>query len=84
MKKTILFISSIFFFQFSFSQEINKENEVPENNNKEISLQKEQKELTSNEKYAIKMLKSGYKIKSIILQTRLTKQRVKELKKEHL
>ena len=41
-------------------------------------------ELTANEKYAVKMLKSGYKIKSIMLQTKLTKQRIKELRKENL
>ena len=41
-------------------------------------------EETANEKYAVKMLKSGYKIKSIMLQTKLTKQRIKELRKENL
>ena len=81
MKKTILLLIATFCLQGIFSQEIIKENKDHENKTKEV----EQKpELTPNEKYAIKKLKSGYKIKSIMLQTKITKQRIKELKKENL
>lgn len=45
---------------------------------------KTNKELTSSEKYALKMLKNSYSVKSIMAQTNLEKKRIKEIKKEYL
>ena len=81
MRKTILLIISIFCIQLLFSQELIKENDNSVNS-KEKNIQK--KELTSKEKYAIKMLKSGYRTKSIMIKTFLTRKRLRELKKEYL
>lgn len=83
MKKTSLILVATFCLQGIFSQEISKENKTPEKKLNEKEIVKKP-ELTANEKYAVKMLKSGYKIKSIMLQTKLTKQRIKELRKENL
>ena len=41
-------------------------------------------ELNSIEKYALKMLKNGYKMKSIILQTNLEKKRIKQIRKRYV
>ena len=84
MKKSILFILSLLCFQVLFSQGIIKENDSTEHSNDEVLQKNDQKKLTSKEKYAIKMLKSGYRTKSIILKTKLTKKRLRELKKEYL
>ena len=76
-----MLIISIFCIQLLFSQELIKENDNSVNS-KEKTIQK--KELTSKEKYAIKMLKSGYRTKSIMIKTFLTRKRLRELKKEYL
>ena len=83
MKKSILLIAAFFCFQVFYSQEVSKEKKE-ELSKQDTIVNENSKPLTANEKYAVKMLKSGYKIKSIVLQTNLTKQRVRELKKEHL
>ena len=41
-------------------------------------------ELSAKEKYALKMLKQSYSIKSIQLQTNIDKKRIKEIKKEYI
>ena len=53
-------------------------------NTKKSSLDNNAKaELSAKEKYALKMLKQSYSIKSIQLQTNIDKKRIKEIKKEY-
>ena len=54
-------------------------------NTKKSSLDNNAKaELSAKEKYALKMLKQSYSIKSIQLQTNIDKKRIKEIKKEYI
>ena len=40
--------------------------------------------LSSTEKYALKMLNKGYSLKSIALQTNLSKKRIKTIRKKYI
>ena len=88
-----LFLNFFFFFYFFLIQDaLGQSNELDTNNNfskKTDNTAKENttnvvNELTSKEKYALKMLKQGYSIKSIQLQTNIDKKRIKEIKKSYL
>ena len=86
--RTFFFIISFFLIQDALGQS----NELDTNNNfskKTDNTAKENttnvvNELTSKEKYALKMLKQGYSITSIQLQTNIDKKRIKEIKKSYL
>mgnify|MGYP001484513087 FL=1 len=80
-------------FSFFLIQDaLGQSNELDTNNNfskKTDNTAKENttnvvNELTSKEKYALKMLKQGYSITSIHLQTNIDKKRIKEIKKSYL
>ncbi|MEC8603195.1 MAG: hypothetical protein VXY47_02485 [Bacteroidota bacterium] len=80
-------------FSFFLIQDaLGQSNELDTNNNfskKTDNTAKENttnvvNELTSKEKYALKMLKQGYSITSIQLQTNIDKKRIKEIKKSYL
>ena len=84
-----------FFLIFSFfliQDALGQSNELDTNNNfskKTDNTAKENttnvvNELTSKEKYALKMLKQGYSITSIHLQTNIDKKRIKEIKRSYL
>ena len=86
--RTFFLIFSFFLIQETHGQS----NELDTNNNfskKTENASKENttnvvNELTSKEKYALKMLKQGYSITSIQLQTNIDKKRIKEIKKSYL
>ena len=86
--RTFFLIFSFFLIQYALGQS----NELDTNNNfskKTDNTAKENttnvvNELTSKEKYALKMLKQGYSITSIQLQTNIDKKRIKEIKKSYL
>ena len=86
--RTFFLIFSFFLIQDALGQS----NELDTNNNfskKTDNTAKENttnvvNELTSKEKYALKMLKQGYSITSIQLQTNIDKKRIKEIKKSYL
>ena len=86
--RTFFLIISFFLIQDALGQS----NELDTNNNfskKTDNTAKENttnvvNELTSKEKYALKMLKQGYSITSIQLQTNIDKKRIKEIKKSYL
>ena len=90
-----MYLFRIFFLIFSFfliQNALGQSNELDTNNT--ISKKAENastenttnvvNELTSKEKYALKMLKQGYSITSIQLQTNIDKKRIKEIKKSYL
>ena len=90
-----MYLFRIFFLIFSFfliQDVLGQSNELDTNNNfskKTDNTAKENttnvvNELTSKEKYALKMLKQGYSITSIQLQTNIDKKRIKEIKKSYL
>ena len=90
-----MYLFRIFFLIFSFfliQDALGQSNELDTNNNfskKTDNTAKENttnvvNELTSKEKYALKMLKQGYSITSIQLQTNIDKKRIKEIKKSYL
>ena len=90
-----MYLFRTFFLIFSFfliQDALGQSNELDTNNNfskKTDNTAKENttnvvNELTSKEKYALKMLKQGYSIKSIQLQTNIDKKRIKEIKKSYL
>mgnify|MGYP001430636062 FL=1 len=90
-----MYLFRIFFLIFSFfliqdalgqSNELDTSNTISkkaENASKENTTNVVN-ELTSKEKYALKMLKQGYSITSIQLQTNIDKKRIKEIKKSYL
>ena len=90
-----MYLFRTFFLIFSFfliQDALGQSNELDTNNNfskKTDNTAKENttnvvNELTSKEKYALKMLKQGYSITSIQLQTNIDKKRIKEIKKSYL
>lgn len=90
-----MYLFRIFFLIFSFfliQDALGQSNELGTNNTiskKAENASKENttnvvNELTSKEKYALKMLKQGYSITSIQLQTNIDKKRIKEIKKSYL
>ena len=90
-----MYLFRIFFLIFSFflfQDALGQSNELDTNNTiskKAENASKENttnvvNELTSKEKYALKMLKQGYSITSIQLQTNIDKKRIKEIKKSYL
>ena len=90
-----MYLFRIFFLIFSFflfQDALGQSNELDTNNTiskKAENASKENttnvvNELTSKEKYALKMLKQGYSITSIQLQTNIDKKRIKEIKKNYL
>ena len=90
-----MYLFRIFFLIFSFfliQDALGQSNELGTNNTiskKAENASKENttnvvNELTSKEKYALKMLKQGYSITSIQLQTNIDKKRIKEIKKNYL
>ena len=90
-----MYLFRIFFLIFSFflvQDALGQSNELDTNNTiskKAENASKENttnvvNELTSKEKYALKMLKQGYSITSIQLQTNIDKKRIKEIKKNFL
>lgn len=90
-----MYLFRTFFLIFSFfliQDALGQSNELDTNNNfskKTDNTAKENttnvvNELTSKEKYALKMLKQGYSITSIHLQTNIDKKRIKEIKKNYL
>ena len=90
-----MYLFRIFFLIFSFfliQDALGQSNEFDTNNTiskKAENASKENttnvvNELTSKEKYALKMLKQGYSITSIQLQTNIDKKRIKEIKKSYL
>ena len=90
-----MYLFRIFFLIFSFfliQDALGQSNEIDTNNTiskKAENASKENttnvvNELTSKEKYALKMLKQGYSITSIQLQTNIDKKRIKEIKKSYL
>jgi len=90
-----MYLFRIFFLIFSFfliQDALGQSNELDTNNTiskKAENASKENttnvvNELTSKEKYAFKMLKQGYSITSIQLQTNIDKKRIKEIKKNYL
>lgn len=90
-----MYLFRTFFLIFSFfliQDALGQSNELDTNNNfskKTDNTAKENttnvvNELTSKEKYALKMLKQGYSITSIQLQTNIDKKRIKEIKKSFL
>ena len=86
--RTFFLIFSFFLIQDAHGQS----NELDTNNNFSKKTENPSKEnttnvvseLTSKEKYALKMLKQGYSITSIQLQTNIDKKRIKEIKKSYL
>ena len=90
-----MYLFRTFFLIFSFfliQDALGQSNELDTNNNfskKTDNTAKENttnvvNELTSKEKYALKMLKQGYSITSIQLQTNIDKKRIKEIKRSFL
>ena len=90
-----MYLFRTFFLIFSFfliQDALGQSNELDTNNNfskKTDNTAKENttnvvNELTSKEKYALKMLKQGYSITSIQLQTNIDKKRIKEIKRSYL
>ena len=90
-----MYLFRTFFLIFSFfliQDALGQSNELDTNNTiskKAENASKENttnvvNELTSKEKYALKMLKQGYSITSIQLQTNIDKKRIKEIKKNYL
>ena len=90
-----MYLFRTFFLIFSFfliQDALGQSNELDTNNNfskKTDNTAKENttnvvNELTSKEKYALKMLKQGYSITSIHLQTNIDKKRIKEIKRSYL
>ena len=90
-----MYLFRTFFLIFSFfliQDALGQSNELDTNNTiskKAENASKENttnvvNELTSKEKYALKMLKQGYSITSIQLQTNIDKKRIKEIKKSYL
>ena len=90
-----MYLFRIFFLIFSFfliQDALGQSNELDTNNTISKKAEKASKEnttnvvneLTSKEKYALKMLKQGYSITSIQLQTNIDKKRIKEIKKSYL
>lgn len=90
-----MYLFRTFFLIFSFfliQDALGQSNELGTNNTiskKAENASKENttnvvNELTSKEKYALKMLKQGYSITSIQLQTNIDKKRIKEIKKSYL
>ena len=79
---TILFLS---FIVFSFSQsDSTRQQKVDSLKLGAITNQKVESSLTNKEKYVLKMLRQGYNLKSIQLQTNMEKGRIKEIKKDFL
>ena len=89
-----MYLFRTFFLIFSFfliQDALGQSNALDTNNNfskKTDNTAKENttnvvNELTSKEKYALKMLKQGYSITSIQLQTNIDKKRIKEIKKSY-
>ena len=90
-----MYLFRIFFLIFSFfliQDALGQSNELDTNNTTSKKAENASKEnttnvvneLTSKEKYALKMLKQGYSITSIQLQTNIDKKRIKEIKKSYL
>ena len=90
-----MYLFRTFFLIFSFfliQDALGQSNELDTNNNFSKKTDNTAKEnttnvvnvLTSKEKYALKMLKQGYSITSIQLQTNIDKKRIKEIKKSYL
>ncbi len=90
-----MYLFRTFFLIFSFfliQDALGQSNVLDTNNNflkKTDNTAKENttnvvNELTSKEKYALKMLKQGYSITSIQLQTNIDKKRIKEIKRSYL
>lgn len=90
-----MYLFRTFFLIFSFfliQDALGQSNELDTNNNFSKKTDNTAKEnttnvvnvLTSKEKYALKMLKQGYSITSIQLQTNIDKKRIKEIKRSYL
>ncbi len=78
----LLFV--VFSFKAQSNSNVGDSLSIEKNKNLTISDGVGKSELTSKEKYVLKMLKQSYSMKSIMLQTNVDKKRIKEIKKEYL
>ena len=80
MKKQLVLITLIMFSLSLSAQKIEKVRKVESQDN---SVQISAEELTKKTKHAIKLINLGYDNKTIMLQTKLDKKKVKAIRKEN-